>query len=133
MLKIKVSTHTQSNITISKDSVIEFDPYFKTDRVTNGGSFKEVTSIIYKLKTWGKASDYQDGVTPQIDDSFKEYGPNYTVQLTDEQMNELETGTGEFENVFQGVQNIIIKSLESGWKSYPGVGKGNVEYYKAIF
>ncbi len=135
MLKIIVSTKTISNITVPKDSVVEFDPYFVTHRVYDkvAEKYKEQTSIIFTNKTWGKAADYQDGTTPELQEPFKQYGQKYKVALTDEQMEELEAGTGEFSNVFIGVQNIIIAAIENGWPAYTGVGEGNVEYYKAVF
>jgi len=139
MLKITVSTKTISKITVTANSVVEFDPNFVTRRIYDEATekYKEQTRIVFTNKTWGKAADYQDGTTPDLEGSLQEYGQKYVVALTDEQMAELEAGTGEFENVFQGVQNIIIKAIEDGWSmggvTYTGVGEGNVIYYKAVF
>lgn len=135
MLKITVATHKTSNETIPKDTVVEYDPYFITDRVKDGEGYKEQTSIKFKNRTWAKAADYEDGVTPQIQGVFKEYGDAYIYILSDAQVTEIKNQTGEFANVFNGIQNIIIAAIEDGWGNgkYTGVGEGNVVYYEPTF
>lgn len=132
MLKITVATHKISNETIPKDTVLDYQTIFQPWREYVDGAPKSGVNIVYKISTWLKAGEYSDPNTPPIAGDFKEYG-SLKYKLSDSELADLKANTGDFYNVFQGVQNILKAKIESGWNAYTGVGEGNViDYTSAI-